>query len=328
MPRQVLELTGLGGEGWRGAAPVDPALIEGGATAYLRHIRRNGSSLQVRLSATAGDRPEDAGPAFTAALETSARAFTFADGTDTLVLKGPGHEDNTFADETEPYFWTPGNTAEFAAWFGSTRQDFTLTLDDGVLEHAVRGAADARTGVRAWRVCAARGAAAAGEAVALASLRVAEAAALYRRALRESAPSDRLLTALEISHPAVARPVRVINDTQGRRIAGNDYAALRFDARLADDIAGRAPQAELAIDNVGREITQWVEAAQGGVGATVRVMQVLDIDDPPVEWELTMDVAGMAIDQERITATLGFDPLLGNAAVTLRHDPQTSPGLF
>ena len=231
--------------------------------------------------------------------KTSARAFTFADGTDTLVLKGPGHADNTFADETEPYLWTPGNTAEFTAWFGSTRQDFTLTLDDGVLEHAVRGEAGTRG-----------------------------AAALYRRALRESVPSDRLLTALEISHPAVARPVRVIDDTQGRRIEGNDYAALRFEARLADDIAGRAPQAELAIDNVGREITQWVEAAQGGVGATVRVMQVLDIDDPPVEWELTMDVAGMAIDQERITATLGFDPLLGNAAVTLRHDPQTSPGLF
>ncbi|MDE0392826.1 MAG: hypothetical protein OXI57_12245, partial [Rhodospirillales bacterium] len=143
MTRQVLELTGLGGEGWRGAELIDPALIAGSGTAYLRRVRRNGNSLQVRLSATADDRPEDAGPEFSTALETSARAFTFTDGADTLVLKGPGHEDNTFADETEPYFWTPGNTAEFTAWFGSTRQDFTLTLDDGVLEHTVRGGAAA-----------------------------------------------------------------------------------------------------------------------------------------------------------------------------------------
>ena len=158
--------------------------------------------------------------------------------------------------------------------------------------------------------------------------RVRPADIRYQRALREAAPADRLLTALEISHPAIARPVRVINDTIGRAIEGNDYVALRFDARLADDIPGQAPQAELAIDNVGRALTQWIEATGGGVGASVRVMQVLDIDDPPVEWEVTLDVAGMAVDQERVTARLGFDPLLGRVAVTLRHDPQTSPGLF
>ena len=150
----------------------------------------------------------------------------------------------------------------------------------------------------------------------------------YARTIRESAPERRLLTALEIRHPAVAAPVRVVNDTEKRTIEGNRYVALRFDARLADDVEGQAPQAELAIDNVGRALTQWLEAAQGGTGATVRVLQVLDIPDPPIEWELTMDMAGVQVDAERVTARLGFDPLLGRAAVTLRHDPQTSPGLF
>ena len=122
--------------------------------------------------------------------------------------------------------------------------------------------------------------------------------------------------------------MRVVNDTEDRTIEGNRYVALRFDARLADDVEGQAPQAELAIDNVGRALTQWVEAAGGGTGATVRVMQVLDIAEPEVEWELTMDVAGVQVDAERVTARLGFDPLLGRAAVVMRHDPQTSPGLF
>ena len=556
MATQVLGLTGLGGEGWSGAALIDPALIEGGGTAYLRFIRRIGNNFQVRLSATATAEPENVGPEFTEAFETADGAFTFTAEASTLVLKGPGNADNSFADASEPYFWSPDNGAAMSSWFASAVGDFTLTLTDGrpdVAVHAVRGAAAAggaetraridvvpalalsdfggrglefdvlaliragsgsggtiyasaprgtvgalldgelglgadeaaitrirrRNGtmlaindndplslatyfspggagadltlyikthdgaasfpasdhgreggnmiqfgplaagllsliddiadgerfifalarpartvvetrgvaeagapqararalrvtpairmvrgtaaagathaaacVRALPVRSLHGAAAAGGAQARVRLDIAYVRVLrglaaagraqvaariervrpadirYRRALREAAPADRLLTALEISHPAIAQPVRVINDTQGRAIEGNDYVALRFEARLADDIAGQAPQAELAIDNVGRALTQWIEATGGGVGNSVRVMQVLDIDDPPVEWEVTLDVAGMAVDQERVTARLGFDPLLGRAAVTLRHDPQTSPGLF
>ena len=74
MTRQVLELSGLTGEGWRGAVLIDPALIQGGGTAYLRHIRRNGNSLQVRLAAGDTDGPEDAGPEFTDAFESLGRA--------------------------------------------------------------------------------------------------------------------------------------------------------------------------------------------------------------------------------------------------------------
>ena len=193
---------------------------------------------------------------------------------------------------------------------------------------AQAGAAEARARVGVVPIRTVRGTAEAGRPQARARLSIQSTGALYARSLRDSAPERRLLTALEIHHPAVAAPVRVINDTEDRTIEGNRYIALRFDASLADDVEGKAPQAELSIDNVGRELTQWIEAAQGGVGATVRVMQVLDLPDPPVEWELTMDVAGMQLDAERVTARLGFDPLLGRAAVTLRHDPQTSPGLF
>jgi len=137
-----------------------------------------------------------------------------------------------------------------------------------------------------------------------------------------------VLTALEIAHPASPTPVRIVNDTRNREIAGATYVGVRFDIRLADDVAGRAPQAEIAIDNVGRALTQWIDLTRGAAGATVRVLQVLAVEDPEVQWEMTLDVAGMRQDASRVTARLGFDPLLGRAAVSLRHDPQTSPGLF
>ncbi len=205
---------------------------------------------------------------------------------------------------------------------------------------AVRGAAQADAPEAAARetlararlapigVRAIRGRARSGSPTGLIRVLALDPARLYESAIREAAPVDRVVTALEIRHPAVPRPVRVVNDTENRRIEGREYIALRFDARLADDIAGQAPQAELAIDNIGRDLTQWIEAAGGGIGATVRVMLVLAVPNPSVEWELTLDVAGIAVDQERVTARLGFDPLLGAAAVRLRHDPQTSPGIF
>ena len=150
----------------------------------------------------------------------------------------------------------------------------------------------------------------------------------YARAIRAAAPEDVLLIALEISHPKISDPVRVVNNPVNQIIEGNTYVGLRFSARLADDIEGRAPEAELVIDNVGRDMMQWIEAADGGAGATVRIMQVLAGPPTAPESEMTLDVARVRADQERIVVGLGFDPLLGRGAVQLRHDPQTSPGLF
>ena len=149
----------------------------------------------------------------------------------------------------------------------------------------------------------------------------------HRRAQRELAPEDVVLTALEISHPDLDAPVRVVNDAVDRVIAGETYVALRFDARLADDVEGRVPRAELVVDNVGRPITQWIEAAGGGAGATVRAMQVVaGVDE--VEWEVTVKAAEVHVGQTQIRIALGYEFLLGRRAVRLRHDPETSPGIF
>ena len=68
----------------------------------------------------------------------------------------------------------------------------------------------------------------------------------------------------------------------------------------------------------------------GGAGGTVRIFEVLiggdGIAGAP-EWEIEMDIGAIAVD-DLVTVTLGFDPLLNRPAVSLRHDPQTAPGLF
>ncbi len=155
------------------------------------------------------------------------------------------------------------------------------------------------------------------------------------RARTQLAPEMTHLAALEITHPEIAEPVRVINDAQDRVIAGETYVALRFNARIAADQPGRVPVAELSLDNVGREVTTWISQAQmtaSGIQAvSVRVMIVVTTADRAVDapdYDVTMDVLSVTATSQNITARLGFDPLLGRAAVALRHDPQTSPGLF
>ena len=156
------------------------------------------------------------------------------------------------------------------------------------------------------------------------------AGASWHRAATALSPRAQLVSALEITHPDVPAPARAVNDTESRTIEGNVYPALRFEARLADDIEGQAPRAELSIDNVGHVLTQWVELSNGGAGAKVRVMEVrIDPpDDPVVEWELTLTVESMHVRRDRVAARIGFSSLRGRAAVIARHDPSRSPGLF
>ena len=174
-----------------------------------------------------------------------------------------------------------------------------------------------------------RGAAAAGDPVISAALeKVLPPAVLFARARRETAPEHAILTALEIAHPAVSPPVRVVNDTEDRVIEGETYTAVRFDAVLASHDEGQVPRAQIAVDNVGRELNTWIERTGGGVGASVRAMQLLDEAGAEVEWEVTMEIVSIVQSSERITATLGFDALLGRPAVRLRYDPEHAPGLF
>ena len=147
----------------------------------------------------------------------------------------------------------------------------------------------------------------------------------FDQARRAGTPETPVFTALEIAHPDVAAPIRAVNDTQNKTIDGNQFVAARFSARLTDDAEGQVPQAELVIDNVGNALTRWVELSDGGNGATVKLMQATDDD---VEWSVELDVVGMRVTTQSVTARLGFDPMLHRPAVQIRHDPDHSPGLF
>ncbi len=197
----------------------------------------------------------------------------------------------------------------------------------GTTGHTVTGLRNGRAWAFRLRMVGAGGPGAASDEVSATPERIVTPAMRYALAQRAASPRDVVVACLEIRHPLLVDALRVVNDAVDLEIDGRRYAALRFGARLADDVEGRQPAAELWIDNVGRDLTQWIEAAGGGAGATVRVMQCVRATRS-IEWEVTLDVLHVRVDQERVTVRLGFDPLLDRPAVLMRHDPQTSPGLF
>ena len=137
--------------------------------------------------------------------------------------------------------------------------------------------------------------------------------------------------AIEIAHPDVTDNIRVIADTQDATIEGNTYTALAFRARLPQQREGEVLAASVEVDNIGREMTQWVEASGGGRGATMRVMEVgFDIGgNAEIVWEVSgLDVGQAQLTNESFSISLTDISAAQSNAVKLRHDASESPGLF
>jgi len=152
--------------------------------------------------------------------------------------------------------------------------------------------------------------------------------ATARSGMNAVSSRERPLILLEIDHPDLAAPVRVVRDTQDITVNGNVFVAMGFDITLPDDLGEGLPRARLSIDNVGRELTTWLEASRGGQGATCRIMQVMRSTPTVIEFDMTMDLSNVVMTPDRVTGTLGFDDTLNRPGVTLTYRPDTAPGLF
>lgn len=149
-----------------------------------------------------------------------------------------------------------------------------------------------------------------------------------RRQLHGTVSADPPLLLLEITHAGLPDPVRVVGDTQDITSGGHLYVAMGFRLRLPDDVQGQQPRAELAVDNIGRELMQWIESSAGGRNARVRMMQVLRSTPDNVEWEISMQLSNIRATAAEVSGELGFPRLLDVPAVQVRADPQTMPGIF
>ena len=97
--------------------------IEGGGTAYATTFHVNGDgNMVLYLSRDPDDSSTTAGPDFTSAIEGTL-TITLVSGTDLVTVTGI-----TESNPADPYFWTPSNAADVAAWVARRSDGDPITV--------------------------------------------------------------------------------------------------------------------------------------------------------------------------------------------------------
>ncbi|MDW7598962.1 DUF1833 family protein [Stenotrophomonas maltophilia] len=133
---------------------------------------------------------------------------------------------------------------------------------------------------------------------------------------------------LSITSPSLPGPLRIVNDTQDWVSQGIPYMGVPFGFKLPDDTRGQSPRAQLVLDNVGRGISEDLEALGPNELMMARLM-VSDRADPNLyERDYYLPITSVSVAGATATAQCGVDYLMRQQAVRLRANPFTLPGIF
>lgn len=150
----------------------------------------------------------------------------------------------------------------------------------------------------------------------------------FKKTIHSVSADEFPLILLQIDRDDLVSPIRLVNDSTDLVHQGNTYTGLPFDINLPDDPEQGMPQAQLSIMNVGRELTVWIENADWTQETTATLTQVMRSNPNVAEWSITMVMSDIRMTSQFITAKLGFEDILGTAAVTMRYTPTVAPGLY
>lgn len=156
----------------------------------------------------------------------------------------------------------------------------------------------------------------------------------WQRSVNSLSPRDWPLYLLEIDHPDLSVPIRVVNDAEDIVVEGEIWYRSRFELDPPEETERGLPSARLAVDNVGRgpdgnSIMDWLSVSAGGRGAVARVLMVRRSDPETIEWELPgIRLGGVHASMLRIQGRLGWEDYTNEPACSIRFRPDTHPGLF
>lgn len=136
------------------------------------------------------------------------------------------------------------------------------------------------------------------------------------------------LTILKISHPDLEEPFRFVNDRVDLVRSDGTYKACAFEFVLPDETEDNIPSAEIAIDNIDRQIIEAVRPLK--VAPEIEINIVLHstpdvVELGPVEFKLKE----FTYDKDVIRGRLGYEEdFLNQQFPKYRFNPRFAPGLF
>lgn len=150
----------------------------------------------------------------------------------------------------------------------------------------------------------------------------------FKKTANAVSATESPIVLLEITHPNLGTPIRIVNDTEDLTHSGNVFQKMAFRIALPDDPDTALPQATLEVDNIGREMVQWFEAADWSLPTQVKIIQVMRSRPNTAEYQITMDLSDISMNKHTVSAKMGFNNLLGLPAVNVFYTPVTSPAIF
>ena len=150
----------------------------------------------------------------------------------------------------------------------------------------------------------------------------------YNQKVNSVSADEYPLILVQLDHPDLVQPIRVVNDRQDLTHQGNNYTRFSFRFSYPTDPENGIPEARLEMDNVGKELMDWVEAADYGQRTTCTIKQVLRSNPDVAEYEVTMDLTDIKATQYVVSGRLSFEELLSAPGLRVKYTPVTAPGLF
>lgn len=147
-------------------------------------------------------------------------------------------------------------------------------------------------------------------------------------ALQSTSDSNGLLELLTLEGDSLSAPIYIVNDTRSWTIGGITYTAFPFRIKLPGQAQKENPRATLVLDNVGRELTDELEALSPGDTLVATCRLVNRATPTVVDAEFVSALSGISVTTALVTASMGPDDVMRQSAIRVRFDPVTAPGVF
>ena len=116
------------------------------------------------------------------------------------------------------------------------------------------------------------------------------------------------LVLLTLEHPELDAPIRVTSDAVATTSNGHTFQPFPFEVTLPDDVEGRAPQAQLRIDNTSQEIIALLRGLTTPPSLTIQIVRSATPDVVEREWS-GLEWRSSQYDIGAITGTLTIEDM-------------------
>ena len=138
-----------------------------------------------------------------------------------------------------------------------------------------------------------------------------------------------VITALMIlEHQDLSFPIRITQNNEDIISNGERYTSCYFEFTPYADIENQAPSASITIDNVGLELSRWIDRSNGAKNLKFTV-HIIETSDPDYyQSSMTARLINISMTSKKISATISLEDIINKKAVERTFSEKYTSGLF